>query len=117
MDDTRVTTARALFAAWSSNDPDAPRTYLTDDCVLTDIVSGTFSGWDEIRAFFGSAFTRYRDVKLIPEEFWTNDEGVALTWTMTVTRHDGTAIVSPGMSRLSFAPDGRVCLEWDYHHR
>ncbi len=88
MGDPRIDIARKLFAAWSSGDADAPQPYLTDDAVLHDIVGGTHTGWPAIRAFFAQGLVHWPDLVLLPEQFWTNDEGVALTWTMSATVPD-----------------------------
>lgn len=122
MEDPRIETTRKLFAAWSSGDPDSPQPYLHDDAVLYDIVGGEYSGWPAIRAFFARGLEKWADLVLTPEQFWTNDSGVALTWTMTGVVTDdslgpenkGRQWRSEGMSYLVFEGD-KVKREIDYH--
>jgi ketosteroid isomerase-like protein len=122
VEDRRSDTARQLFVAWSSGDPDAPRPFLHDDAVLSDIVGGEFQGWTAIRAFFAHGLERWSELVLTPEEIWTNDEGIALRWTMTAVVPDdrfgagneGRRWRSPGMSYLVFRGD-KVAREVDYH--
>ena len=90
-EDPRIQLARDLFAAWSSGDADAPEPYLHPDAVLADIVGGEHSGWPAIRAFFQDGLDRFPDLTLIPERFWTSDDGVALTWLMSASVTEATA--------------------------
>ena len=124
-EDPRIQLARDLFAAWSSGDADAPAPYLHEDAVLADIVGGEHSGWPAIRAFFQYGLDRFPDLVLLPEKFWTSDDGVALTWVMSATVTDATAErfgaanlgkkwSSPGMTFLEIV-DGKVAREVDYH--
>ncbi len=121
-DDPRIATARDLFAAWSSGDPDAPARFLHDDAVLYDIVGGQHDGWPAIRAFFAAGLDKWSELVLAPEDFWTNDKGVALTWVMTAVVPDerlgaankGRRWRSEGMSFLVFDGD-KVSREVDYH--
>ena len=119
-----IEVAKKLFLAWSSGDADAPREYMTEDAVLYDVVAGDDKvGWPAIRDFFAGGVVHWPDLDLTPEKFWTNDNGVALTWLMTATVTDdrfgaeakGKKWSSPGMSYLEFR-DGKVCYEVDYHH-
>jgi steroid delta-isomerase-like uncharacterized protein len=122
--DGRIRLAIDLFEAWSSGDPDAPRRFLAPDCVLEDIVGGVHNGWTDIRAFFASGLRRWPDLKLVPERFWTSDDGVALTWEMSATQRTvdfgrdavGKVWRSPGMSYLVIE-GGKVVREVDYHDR
>ena len=116
--------ATKLFEAWSSGNADAPQPYLTDDCVLRDIVAGADKvGWPQIREFFAQGLVGAPDLVLIPGEFWTNEKGVALTWEMSATvtgdqfgpGNRGKKWHSSGMTYLEFRGD-KVCLEVDYHH-
>lgn len=116
VDDPRLRLATDLFAAWSSGDADAPAAYLHDDAVLHDIVGGQHEGWPAIRAFFGSGLERFPDLTLVPDQFWTNDDGVALTWVMSASVADGRRWTSEGMSWLRIV-DGKVAREVDYHDR
>ena len=121
--DPRIDLAENLFAAWSSGDAEAPKPYLSPDCVLSDIVSGDFVGWDAIREFFAEGLETWPDLVLAPEEYWLNDKGVALTWVMTATVKDdefgqelrGHKWTSLGMSSLDIE-NGVVIREVDYHN-
>lgn len=126
-DDARVRLASDLFAAWSSGDPDAPEPYLADDAVLYDIVGGEHQGWPAIREFFAAGIKSWPDLQLIPDQFWTNGDGVALNWVMSATVTEAAAARfgagtagkqwrSEGMSWLQIQ-DGRVVREVDYHDR
>jgi ketosteroid isomerase-like protein len=123
MTDSRIVLAEELFAAWSSGDPDAPAAFFHADGTLTDIVGGTHHGWPAIRAFFARGVAKWPDLRLIPDEYWTNERGVALRWVMSATVTDpriaGTESVgktwcSDGMTWLVIE-DGKVRLEVDYH--
>ncbi len=123
--DQRIDLVRDLFAAWSSGDADAPAPFFHEDGVLEDIVGGRHEGWPVIRDFFAKGLERWPDLVLEPEEFWTNDRGVACRWTMTATVRDeasfgadavGQQWSSPGMSWV-LIEDGRVRYEVDYHDR
>ena len=116
--------ARKIFLAWSSGNADAPEPYMTHDAILRDIVAGDDKvGWPEIREFFAGGLVHWPDLDLTPTDYWTNERGVALAWTMTATVPDdrfgpdakGKKWRSDGMSFLEFR-DGRVCLEVDYHN-
>lgn len=121
-EDPRIETARSLFAAWSSGDAEAPHAYMHDDAVLYDIVGGEYAGWPAIRDFFAAGLAKWSDLVLEPEQFWTNDSGVALTWVMSATvpddrfgaEHKGRQWRSEGMSHLVFTA-GKVAREVDYH--
>lgn len=125
MTDPRIELARDLFAAWSSGDPDAPERFLHPDAVLYDIVGGEHAGWPAIRAFFARGVETFPGLVLAPEQYWTNDDGVALSWVMSAAVTEalasqvapGTAVRSwrsEGMSWLRIV-DGRVAREVDYH--
>ncbi len=124
-DDPRIRLATDLFAAWSSGDIDAPAPFLHDDAVLDDIVGGAHHGWPAIREFFGYGLARFPDLTLIPDQFWTSDDGVALSWVMSASVTDATAArfgvahvgarwSSRGMTWLRIV-DGKVAHEVDYH--
>jgi hypothetical protein len=125
MEDPRIEIAKQLFAGWSSGDPDAPRPLMTDDAVLHDVASGTFEGWQAIRDFFASGLQRWSDLQLVPDEFWANDDGLALHYVMSATVND-PSIYGPEhvgkkwevevMSFLRFDGD-RVCFEADFHDK
>jgi len=119
----RIELVRALFAAWSSRDPDAPRPYLTDDAVLDDVIGGVHRGWPAIRAYFARGLASWPDLRLVPSgEWWHRDDGLAFTWVMSATVPDdrfGASAVgrlwqAPGMSYVVFDGD-LVRLEVDYH--
>ena len=121
----RIETARALFAGWSSGNPDAPQDHLTSDAVLFDVASGRFEGWPAIRGFFARALARWDDLQLVPDEFWVNDSGLALHYVMSATVTDpstyGVELVGKKwavevMSFLRFDRD-RVCYEADFHDK
>ena len=122
---TRIELAGQLFAAWSSGDPDAPEPFLTADTVLYDIVGGEHGGWPAIRAFFAAGVKAWPDLVLAPDEFWTNERGVALRWVMTASvsderfgaEHVGKQWRSEGMSWLVYDENDRVTREVDYHDR
>jgi ketosteroid isomerase-like protein len=125
MSDPRVRLATDLFAAWSSGDADAPRPFLADDAVLADIVGGEHHGWPAIRAFFAQGLSVWSDLVLEPDQFWTSDDGVALSWVMSATvtsaaaarvgaEHVGKRWRSDGMTWLRVV-DGLVVREVDYH--
>ena len=112
-----------LFAAWSSGDPDAPRDLLQPDAVLDDSIGGVYRGWDAIRAYFARGLEHWPDLELVPSgQWWSRDDGLALTWTMSATVRDdrwgpGTAgrrWSVPGMSYVVFRDD-LVVHEVDYH--
>jgi SnoaL-like domain len=123
--DARIEVARTLFAGWSSGNPDAPEPCMTPDAVLHDVASGTFKGWPAIRTFFASGLARWDDLQLVPDEFWWNDDGLALHYVMSATVKD-PAIYGPEhvgkkwsvevMSFLRFEGD-RVCFEADFHDK
>jgi ketosteroid isomerase-like protein len=119
----RIEIARKLFAGWSSGDLDAPEPFMTPDAVLNDVASGRFVGWPAIREFFGKGLAKWDDLELLPDEFWVNDDGLALHYVMSATVKD-PAIFGPEhvgkkwsvevMSFLRFAGD-RVSYEADFH--
>ena len=123
MTDERITLAEDLFKAWSSGDADAPAVYFHHDGVLADIVGGTHRGWPAIREFFARGIEHWPDLVLIPDEYWTNERGVALRWVMSATVTNpalfgpdavGTKWRSEGMTWLVIE-DGKVREEVDYH--
>jgi ketosteroid isomerase-like protein len=123
--DRRERVARDVFAAWSSGDADAPEPFFTPDAVLTDVASGRFEGWPAIREFFAKGLAKWTDLRLEPDEFWANDDGLALHYVMSATVRDPT-IYGPEhvgrkwevdvMSYLRFDGD-RVRFEADFHDR
>jgi hypothetical protein len=122
-EDPRVEHARALFAAWSSGDLDAPARYLTDDAVLYDVIGGEYAGWPAIRAYFSRGLRKYPDLKLEPTgEFWSRPDGLALTWVMSATLTDdsigphavGLVWRAEGMTYLVFRGH-QLCRESHYH--
>ena len=129
-DQERIELATKLFEAWSSGDADAPAQYFDPDGMLEDVVAGEepHKGWPAIRAFFAPATTVMPDLALIPDEFWVNEKGVALTWVMSATITEATAagyggeenigkkLDSKGMTYLEFNEENKVIYEMDYHH-
>jgi ketosteroid isomerase-like protein len=125
MTDSRIELVTNVFAAWSSGDADAPEAYFHPDGVLIDIIGGRYDGWSAIRGYFANALVKWPDLVLRPDEFWTNDRGVALRWTMSATvpherffgaEHVGKQWQSIGMSYIDI-DDGRIRQEVDYHDR
>jgi ketosteroid isomerase-like protein len=125
MTDPRIQLGTDLFAAWSSGDPDAPAAYLHPEAVLSDIVGGEHRGWPAIRAFFANGVQVWPDLELVPTQWWTSDDGVALSWVMSATvtsqmgkrfgaEHVGKKWTSDGMTWLRIR-DGLVVHEVDYH--
>lgn len=121
----RIEIAQALFGGWSSGDPDAPELYFTPDGVLDDVASGRFEGWPAIRAFFARGMQRTSGLTLIPDEFWANEQGLAVHYVMsgdiTSPEQYGPEYVGRRwsvrcMSMLRFEGD-RVCYEADYHDK
>jgi ketosteroid isomerase-like protein len=119
----RIEIAKQLFAGWSSGDVDAPEPFMTPDAVLNDVASGRFEGWPAIRAFFGQGLAKWDDLELLPDEFWVNDDGLALHYVMSATvkdpdrfgpEHVGKKWSVEVMSLLHFDGD-RVCYEADFH--
>jgi hypothetical protein len=119
----RIEVAKALFAAWSSGDVDAPREYLTDGAILWDSVGGQKDGWPAIREYFQHGLDRYPDLVLEPTgEYWARPDGLALQWIMSATvvndtmgeGNNGRKWSAPGLSYIVF--DGlTVAAEYDYH--
>jgi hypothetical protein len=121
----RIEIATGLFEAWSSGDPDAPELFFAPDGILDDVASGKFEGWPAIREFFAGGLTRTSNLSLVPQEFWANAEGLALTYIMSgdVVRpesfgpeHVGRRWSVPCMSYLRFVGD-RVTYEADFHDK
>lgn len=121
----RIEIATHLFAGWSSGNPDAPEPYFAPDGVLDDVASGRFEGWPAIRAFFARGLGRTGNLTLVPDEFWANDDGLAVHYVMS------GAVVLPEtfgpeyvgrrwsvacMSYLRFDGD-RVSYEADFHDK
>jgi SnoaL-like protein len=121
----RIEVATRLFEGWSSGDPDAPQSLMTPDVVLHDIASGTFEGWPAIRAFFAAGLEKWDDLLLVPDQFWSNESGLALHYVMSATVRD-PSIYGPEhvgkrwsvevMSFLRFEGD-LICFEADFHDR
>lgn len=120
--DPRIDIAEKLFAAWSSGDADAPKPFLAPDCVLYDIVGGEHIGWAKIKDFFAAGLKTWPDLVLLPDEYWTSEKGIAMSWVMSATVQDdafgpqarGRKWRSEGMSFLEFS-NGVVTREVDYH--
>jgi ketosteroid isomerase-like protein len=124
-DDRRIEIARNLFAGWSSGDPDAPEPWFHPDGVLMDVASGRFEGWPAIRAFFAAGMQRTNNLTLIPDEFWSSDNGLAVHYVMSGDvvnpasygpEHVGRRWSVEVMSYLRFDGD-RVVFEADFHDK
>jgi len=126
MSDERIDLATKLFEAWSSSNADAPEPFMHADAVLYDIVGGEHVGWPAIRGFFAKGLKVWTDLTLVPDQFWTNADGVSLSWLMSATvpaeladRFGADAVGkrwrSEGMSWLRIV-DGKVAREVDYHN-
>jgi hypothetical protein len=113
--------ARLLFEeGWGGPDSSAPLQYMTDDVVMRDILghAGPLRGHDAVRNFWQAVAG---GLKVMPEEYFSNERGVALTWMAYIQLRDdsngpenkGKWVCGEGMSRLEFR-DGKVCLEIDY---
>jgi hypothetical protein len=123
--EARTEVAKALFAAWSSGDVDAPRAHLSEDAVLFDIIGGEHRGWPAIRSYFQHGLDRYPDLVLAPTgDFWARSDGLAMLWVMSGTQTDdslgadavGRKWSAEGLSYLVF--DGlTVVREADYHDK
>jgi ketosteroid isomerase-like protein len=113
----KVALAKALWAAWSSGDPDAPGALVTPDFDLNDTAFGHHTSWVDARMFFAATVGNFPDLVMRPELFFENpaDGSLSLTWTMTGTyAPTGGRFSVPGMSLLRFKGD-RVCAEIDYY--
>ncbi|MCC6382890.1 MAG: hypothetical protein IT304_10305, partial [Dehalococcoidia bacterium] len=63
-----IEVARRLFVeGWGGNHPDDPLQFMTEDCVMRDVVghSEAMRGYDAIRAFWGASAGR---LKVPPED-------------------------------------------------
>jgi hypothetical protein len=123
--DRRIEIARRLFAGWSSGDPDAPEPCFHSKAVLMDVASGRFEGWPAIRAFFASGLQRTGNLTLVPDQFWANDDGLALHYVMSGEvinpaaygpEHVGRRWSVEVMSYLRFEGD-LVVYEADFHDK
>lgn len=121
--DPRIAIGEAVFAAWSSGDADAPARYFHPDAVLHDVVSGTFVGWPAIRAFFSRGLAKWDDLRLEPDQWWTNSDAIAVHYVMHATVTDpamfGPEVVGrcwevEAMSWLRIE-GGLVVYEADFH--
>lgn len=121
----RIEIATRLFEGWSSGDPDAPQPYFHPDGVLMDVCSGTFEGWPAVRTYFASAISRSKDLRLVPDEFWSREDGLAVHYVMTGEvvnpatfgpEHVGRTWRVEVVSLLRFEGD-LVVLERDFHDR
>ncbi len=111
---------RQVFANWSSRPQDNEPLFHAD-AVLVDIVAGTHEGWPAMEAFFAKGLGYWQDMRFELHEFWSNDSGVACSWTMTAVVPDdrfgedkrGRTWSAPGMSSLTIV-DGKVTREADH---
>jgi hypothetical protein len=121
----RIDVATGLFEGWSSGDPDGPAPFWAPHGILDDVASGVFEGWPAIREFFARGLSRTANLTLVPDEFWANDDGLALRYVMSgdVVRPEsygpeyvGKRWSVPCMSYLRFEGD-LVCYEADFHDK
>jgi len=78
-----------------------------------------------IRAFFAKGLAKWDDLRLAPDEFWVNPDGLAVHYVMSATVKDPTIYGAAHvgrvwrvevMSLLRF--DGeRICYEADFHDK
>ena len=117
--------ADRIFAAWSSGDPDAPKSLIHPDAVLWDVASGRFEGWPAIRAFFARGLAKWSDLTLAPDAHWLNDDSVAVHYVMSATVQDPTIYgeeflgrrwETEVMSSLRF-DNGLLVFEADFHDK
>lgn len=121
----QIEIAQLLFAGWSSGNADAPEPYFHPNGVLMDVASGRFEGWTNIRNFFANGLSRTKNLTLIPDEFWSSDQGLAVHYVMS------GEVINPAsygeeyvgrrwsvevMSYLRFEGD-RVVYEADFHDK
>ena len=72
--------ARKLFEqGWGGADADAPLRFMTEDAVMRDILGhpDALRGHDAIRNFWSAIAGGLR---VMPEEYFSNERGVALSW-------------------------------------
>jgi hypothetical protein len=121
----QIEVARRVFAGWSSGDPDAPEPFFTPEATLFDVASGQFDGWPAIRAFFARGLSRCDNLTLVPTEFWSNDDGLAVHYVMSAGVIDPSTFEPElvgrrwsvgAMSFLRFDGD-RVSYEADFHDK
>jgi hypothetical protein len=121
----RIEIATRICECWSSGDPDAPEPYFTPDAVLDDVASGMFEGWPAIRDFFARALIRTTNLALVPDQFWANDDGLAVHYVMSGDvvlpetygpEYVGRRWSTECMSYLRFDGD-RVRYEADFHDK
>jgi hypothetical protein len=122
---THIGIARRVFAGWSSGNPDAPEPHFTPDATLFDVASGQFDGWPAIREFFARGLSRCDNLTLVPDEFWANEDGLAVHYVMSAGVIDpdtfgpeyvGRRWSVGAMSFLHFDGD-RVSYEADFHDK
>ncbi len=122
-DEAKIELARRLFEeGWSGDSPESPLQFLSDDVVMRDIVAhvDAMHGHQAIVDFFGPGAG---NLKVMPEQYYLNERGVALTWMAylhIINDHHGAEnkgkwLCGEGMSLLEFRGD-KVCLEIDYWH-
>ena len=87
--------------------------------------AGRSRGGRRSAAFFANGLTRTANLSLIPDEFWANDDGLAVRYMMSgdVVKPEtfgpeyvGRRWAVPVMSYLRFDGD-RVCYEADFHDK
>jgi hypothetical protein len=122
-DAERIELARQLFEeGWSGGTAEAPLQFMTEDAVMRDLLGhpGAMRGHEAIKTFFGPVA---ECLKVMPEEYFVNADGVSLTWVAYIeitndlhgAENKGRWLCGEGMSRLEYAGD-KVSLEIDYWH-
>lgn len=111
---------RLFLEGWGGKTPESFVPFVTDDFLMRDILGHAqpMRGHQEVIDFWGHAAGILR---VIPEEIFTNDNGMSMTWMAYIQITDdskgpenkGRWQCGEGMSRLEFR-NGKVCLEVDY---
>ena len=93
--------------------------------MLEDVASGRFEGWENIRAFFARGLSRTGNLTLVPDQFWANDDGIAVHYVMSADvilpetfgpEYVGKRWSVTCMTYLRFEGD-RVVYEKDFHDK
>lgn len=120
-DEERIELARRLFEeGWSGSHAEAALPFLTEDIVMRDTLGHpeAMRGHEAIVNFVRPVAGA---LKVMPEEYFVNEHGVALTWVAYLRidndqhgpENKGRWLCGEGMSRLEYRDD-LVCLEIDY---
>ena len=111
---------RLFVEGWSGGTPEAALPFLTDDIVMRDILGhpDAMLGHSAIVDFVKPVAAV---LKVLPEEYFSNEQGLALTWMAYIEIRDeshgpenkGRWLCGEGMSKLEFRGE-KVSLEIDY---